>query len=246
MATHLGDKKVGVNYITYRQPESPEKVVTIFDPYGDIIAEYTKSEFLALSNYPAPPSLTGLTFSEYNWDLSVAKTFIQNADFLYIGAVYNTTSGLCEFDIELTKATGLTVTFNMLGNVNWGDGTSETISASNTTHTYNAYGKYTITSDGSTLPAYIMNQNNLTIGNDYFTGCRLGTLITSITSNAFRSCKSLREITLPNTINSIGVSAFSYINKTSSGICIVIPKTVTVLPISVFESSKQFFIYNFT
>lgn len=134
---------------------SDEKTVFLYDPYGNEIKSYTKSEFASLSAYPTPPTLPRLTFQEYNWSLSDAKTFVNTYDKLDIGAIYKPTSEKCEFDIELTKGSGLEITFNLMtGNVNWGDGTSGTISGA-TVHTYANYGRYTITCDGASLNYHV-------------------------------------------------------------------------------------------
>jgi hypothetical protein len=67
---------------------------------------------------------------------------------MYLGGqrvlpIIDIASRLSEFDISGT----FTVTLNMDGTKDWGDGTSDT----STTHTYASAGDYTITCDGSTM-----------------------------------------------------------------------------------------------
>ena len=107
---------------------SDSKDVNFYDYDGTLLYSYTKAEFLALDNLPANPSHTGLVAQGWNWTLSDAKTFVTSYNKLNVGQMYTTSSGLSEFDIELTKATGLQVKVNISGNKDWGDGTSGTSS----------------------------------------------------------------------------------------------------------------------
>lgn len=108
---------------------------------------------------PNPPNHDRLIFQE--WSTSQAfvdgKIIIDNNDVM-IGAVYTTKSGLCEFDIEITKAmvedietNGYTVTLNMDGNKWWLFDRDKTTSDTETTHTFYEYGTYTIACDGTTM-----------------------------------------------------------------------------------------------
>ena len=117
-----------------------EKDVNFYDYDGTLLYSYTKTDFLALTEMPENPTHTGLTAQGWNWDLTDAKTYVTDYGILDVGQVYTTASGLSEFDIELNAVTGLSVTLNMNGTKNWGDGTSDTT----TSHTYANAGKYTI------------------------------------------------------------------------------------------------------
>ena len=121
-----------------------EKDVNFFDYDGTLVASYTKTEFLALTEMPTNPSHTGLVAQGWNWSLSDAKEYVTDYGVLDIGQTYTTASGNSEFDVEVTAKTGLTVTCNMIGNKDWGDGTSDT----SYSHTYSSAGKYTIACDG--------------------------------------------------------------------------------------------------
>ena len=218
-----GEQRVGTFV-----PDVGEKVVFIYDPYGEVIASYSKNAFLALTQYPEAPALQGLTFQEYNWSLSDAKNYVTNYGELNIGATYKTTSGLTEFDIELTPITGLTITFKMAGNTNWGDGTSETTTSSST-HTYASYGKYTITCDGTAIP-----QNIFGLSISYYcTNVRIGENITSFSYQSFYFVFNLVTLTIPNSITSINTNTFDRCRSLTS---ITIPSSVTSIGRNVFSS----------
>lgn len=218
------------NYINANVNVKLEKAVNFYDYDGTLLHSYTKSEFLALTELPANPTHTGLTSQGWNWSLSDAKTFVTDYNELDIGQTYTTTSGLSEFDIELNDLTGLTITFNMNGTKNWGDGTSDTA----TSHTYSTKGKYTITCNGTSITASynagIFGQGSIAqitflkairfgeitfINNYAFHRCvGLETIVipsnlTSFYMNAFSECWNLKAVVFPNSTMSIGNNAFS-------------------------------------
>lgn len=160
--------------------------VKVIDYDGTIIDErgLNNGDEYAL---PGAPSHEGITFD--GWVASeqiINNTVTCNNNNIMIGARYKTTSGLNEFDIELTKATGKTIDFLMTGNKNWGDGTTD----SATSHTYTSYGKYTITCDGGTLPSYVFNQSS---GHYNYTCVNVRLSLVNISaSNIFRYCYNLK------------------------------------------------------
>ena len=72
--------------------------------------------------FTLPDTPTGrprLTFQEWSSPVAITNNTITVGDSdITIGATYTTTSGLTEFDITLTEATGLKVTCNMTGTRN--------------------------------------------------------------------------------------------------------------------------------
>ena len=171
---------------------------------------------------PSAPSHEGLVFQEWSASCPITdgKVVIDNNNIM-VGAVYTTTSGKNEFDITLTKVTGLSVTLNMDGTKDWGDGVSDT----ETTHTYTAYGDYTILCDKASAPQAGGNKDCLrkarlagvtSIGDNAFISCRTLTSITipdgvtSIERNTFYSCRPLTSITIPQSVTNIGGNAFYY------------------------------------
>ena len=211
--------------------------VKVIDYDGTVLLE-TKGNTGDVITLPTAPTHDKLVFQE--WSASVAVTnntvTIENNDVM-VGAVYTTASGKSEFDITLTKVTGLSVTLNMDGTKDWGDGTSDTA----TTHTYTAYGDYTIACDGTTINRYVFGQNSS--GKTYYcVRARLAN-VTSIGDNTFSSCYSLTSITIPNGVTSIGDYTF---NSCSSLTSIAIPNGVTSISNSAFSSCSSITKYDFS
>ena len=176
---------------------------------------------------PEAPTHDKLVFQGWSspYDIVDNTVTVDNQD-ITIGPMYTTASGLSEFDITLTKVTGLTVTFNMVGNKDWGDGTSN----SETTHTYTNYGNYTITCDG-TATRYVMfgqsTGDSSSSANFSITNVRLSENITYIENNTFTNCRNLKNITIPyipniDFSNSVFVKCYSLTS-------ITIPSSVTTL-----------------
>ena len=182
----------------------------------------------------APTNHSRLVFQEWSSPVTITDNSITvgNSD-ITIGAVYKTVSGLTEIDIVLTKVTGLEVRCNMVGNKNWGDGTTDNA----TTHTYADYGEYTITCDGTSIPA----GSNFSSGmfsssgfspNYYCTEIRVGDSVTSIGSSAFQYCYSLTSVTIPDSFTSIESSAFYSCYSLTS---VTIPDSVTLIGNNAFN-----------
>ena len=180
---------------------------------------------------PSAPSHEGLVFQEWSASCPITdgKVVIDNNNIM-AGAIYTTASGQNEFDITLTKVTGLAITLNMDGTKDWGDGTSDT----NTTHTYTAYGDYTIKCNGTTMTTSsnsgLFGQSMATY-NYYCTAVRLAT--NSIGVYAFQYCCSLTSIVIPNSVTSVGTYVFQYCYSLTS---IVIPNSVTSMGAYAFFS----------
>ena len=193
--------------------------VKVIDYDGTVLKEVNAStgDIITLPN---APSHEGLVFQEWSCSQEIIDGAITIADNnVMVGAVYGTESGLSEFDIELTKTTGLTVTFKMVGNKNWGDGTSN----SETTHTYANYGNYTITCDGTSLPQYIMGQSSSY--NYTLTNVRLGN-IKEIPLYSFENCKSLISAIIPNTVTTFDPYIFANCYALEN---IIIPTSITII-----------------
>jgi len=225
--------KVGVNILgvlgTYEGGGSiVEKDVNFFDYDGTLVASYTKSEFLALNEMPANPSHTGLVAQGWNWSLADAKEYVTDYGVLDIGQTYTTESGNSEFDVEVTTKTGLTVTCNMIGNKDWGDGTTDSYNS----HTYSRAGKYTITCDGDSYnDNYIFGSSSSTT--PYYPIAVRMAKATRLPNYAFNNCFSLRYATLSNDIITIDSYAF---NKCSTLKSIVIPSSATSISNGIFNN----------
>ena len=178
--------------------------VKVIDYDGTVLLE-KKGNTGDVIDLPTAPTHDKLVFQKWSASVSVSDNKVTIADNdIMVGAVYTTASGQNEFDITLTKVTGLAVTLNMDGTKDWGDGTSDT----NTTHTYTAYGDYTIKCNGTTntSSSSLFGQSSSNI-NYYCTEARLAT-VASIGDNAFRYCYSLTSVVIPKSVTSIEYSAF--------------------------------------
>jgi len=184
---------------------------------------------------PAAPSHEGLVFQEWSASQAITDNKITIADNnVMVGAVYTTASGQNEFDITLTKVTGLSVTLNMDGTKDWGDGTSDT----ETTHTYTTYGDYTIKCDGTTMTTSedsgLFGQSTNTL-NYYCVTARLAN-ITEIGAYAFGFSWSLATVTLSNKITDIGSHTFSFCRILTH---IIIPNSVTTGSLYAFQGCDR-------
>ena len=206
--------------------------VRVIDYDGTIIKEENLNTGDTFT-LPDAPTHDRLTFQEWvSADTITGNTVtVANRD-IQIGAIYKTTSGNTEFDIVLTKVTGLTVNLqNLTGmtSINWGDGTTD----SSLSHTYSDYGSYTIEVAGVTaLDEYIFTQSS-SVKNYYCVAARLSDSVTYIRTYTFCYCYSLASITIPNSVRSIALSTFS---GCYSLISITIPSNITRIPDSMFAS----------
>lgn len=210
--------------------------VKVIDYDGTVLIE-KKGNAGDVIELPTAPTHDRLVFQEWSASVAVSnnKVTITNNDII-VGAVYTTTSGKNEFDITLTKVTGLSVTLNMDGTKDWGDGTSDT----ETSHTYTTYGDYTIKCDGTTMTTSSISGLFGQISNKinyYCTEARFAT-VTSIGDYAFRSCYSLTNVVIPNSVTSIGTYAFRSCCSLTN---VVIPNGVTTI-----QSSAISYCYSLT
>lgn len=207
--------------------EDIKKDVNFYDYDGKLIKAYNKDEFLAIEQMPENPSHDGLIAEGWNWTLTDAKAYVEKYGKLIIGQNYDTESEMCEFDIALNSATGLTVNFNAVGTKDWGDGSTDDTSS----HTYSSAGKYTIKCDCTSIPNYFLGQSS---GESYI-------LIEARITNAnikgasFRNCAGMERIVLSNTITFDSNGSANFYNCVSLK-AIVIPSGITKIASTDFYS----------
>ena len=209
---------------------SGDYTVKVIDYDGTVLLE-KKGNTGDVIDLPTVPTHEKLVFQEWSASVAVSdnKVTITDNDIM-VGAVYTTASGQNEFDITLTNTTGLSVILNMVGTKDWGDGTS----GSETSHTYTAYGDYTIKCDGT---AFVWNmpqvfEQSRSSRNCYCTAIRFAT-VANIKDEAFRYCDSLTNVVIPNNVTSIGNYAFGSCYSLTS---IVIPNSVTSISDYTFDT----------
>ncbi len=149
-------------------------------------------------------ALAGMVFQEFSAPVQITDNKITVEDFdLTIGGIYTTASGKTEIDIELTTATGLSVTLNINGNKDWGDGSAEDTL---TSHTYAQAGKYTIKCDGTTITSStssgLFSQQGTSNSNYYVKEVRMGSGV-ALKTYSFAYCMNLKYISLCSFASSI-------------------------------------------
>ena len=188
--------------------------VFFLDYDGTVVEAWATADVSGKTALPSNPSHTGLVAQGWNWDLASIKSYVvsyPNVN-VYVGQMYETASGLTEFDITLTAVTGKTVTFSMSGTKNWGDGSSDTASS----HTYANYGNYTITCNGSSFPSGSSSQSGVfrasTSNNNRFwcTAVRISKSVKAIPTYCFANCQNIETITMPKEVTTMGTYAFRY------------------------------------
>ena len=231
----------------------PAKDVNFIDYDGTIVYSYTKAEFANLSALPANPTHDGLTAQGWNWMLAEAKTYVAAYGKLWIGQQYITSDGKTRIYIHLEEgrlSPTLGIAVNGTATVEWGDGSTSTVTGTSTTtvvntqHTYPAGGDYVIAISVSGSMAFVGSSSygsqvlwkNSTTGNqnrvyqNAIQKVEIGTN-TSIDAYAFYNCYSLASITIPSSVTSIGAQAFMYCYSLAS---ITIPSGATSIGTSAF------------
>lgn len=172
---------------------------------------------------PSAPSHSGLIFQDWSSPVAITDgkiTAIKGN--IVVGATYTTASGKSEFDIEVTPASGLSITFKMSGNKDWGDGTTST----GTSHTYTDYGSYTIKCDGTSWSGLsssggLFGQTYSNHKGDICKRARI-TGITTIGTYCFYWCPNLESIVISKDVTQIDAYGINYCNTILG---IVLPNT---------------------
>ena len=220
--------------------------VNFYDYDGTIVQSYSASDFASLSAMPDNPTHSGLTAQGWNWSLADAKAYVASYGKLNIGQMYVTSDGKTRIYIHLEEgrlAPYLGIAINGTATVDWGDGTTSTVTGSststvvNTQHSYATAGNYVIAIAVSGSMALVGNTSygsqvlwkNSTTGSlnrayqNAIQKVEIG-FNTSIGSTAFGICYSLASVTIPSGVTSIGDYAFGLCNSLAS---VTIPSTVT-------------------
>lgn len=133
------------------EEEKTRKDINFYDYDGTLLFSYTIEEANNLEALPIPNNHNGLRFQNWNWSLEDIKALNYPMD---IGALYTTTDGKTRLYIDIVNEARMDVPLYIYQdtdngvNINWGDGTSETISgvgAVSTVHKYENTGNYIIT-----------------------------------------------------------------------------------------------------
>lgn len=239
-------------------PTAASKAVNFIDFDGTIRYSYTLDEIAALIALPALPVHDGLVCQGWNWTLADIKALGRDVT---VGAVYITDDGKTRLYITIDQTDRMTVPIwlsQAVANgvtVDWGDGsaveTSETAGSEiKFSHTYAMTGDYVIRLE--VISGTVTLGQAYDMGMDYITGGLFGDYGTSVYSgmltkvevgsttidfaiSAFRGCKSLRSITLPNGFGNALPKQFA----NESGIdSITLPGSVASIPATAFDGAN--------
>ena len=271
--------------IPNRLDGAKEKGINFYDYDGTLLYTYTVEEFASATNLPPLPTQTGLICQGWNWNLEDIKAMNREVN---VGATYITDDGSTRLYIHLEE--GYTSPMLGLGvngtvTIDWGDDSEPDILTGKSTgtikytsnHEYGVAGDYIITltvSDttkehvsfsGNNYGSYILRHsssmdtqnlkycsflqkveigNNILIGNYAFKHCKNLTSITipnsvsSMAGNLFQNCYNLTSITIPNSVTMISVYTFNHCHNLTS---IAIPNSVTKIGSDIFS-----YCYNLT
>lgn len=205
-----------------------EVMVVDFD--GTVLKHETELDIGDTVSLPSQPSHTGLTFKAWSSteDITSNTVTISNDDIL-VGATYDTTSGLSEFEITVNKINGKTVTLNMDGTKDWGDGNSDTT----TSHTYSQYGTYTIKCNGTTISSsgssntLFGDPSKVIVSKIWFAG------LTNLGTYTLYNISSPFTLVVPSTATTIGASFAVYVCGLPA---VILPDSVTSIGNYAFQS----------
>lgn len=203
------------------QPPAPVEPsdVNFIDYDGSVVYAYTASDFVALTELPANPTHEGLTSQGWNWTLADAKDYVEVYGGLVIGQTYATADGKTRIYITLESgrlSPYLGFGLNGTAVIEWGDGTSDTVTGSNdnaliqTRHDYAVGGDYVIaiavtgkakilalSSTSSLLLAGTSITTTDTVYRCAVNRIELGSNMLISAASAFYGIQGLRSITIP-------------------------------------------------
>lgn len=202
------------------------KQVNFIDYDGTILYSYTDTEANNLALLPPNPTHTGLVAQGWNWTLAQIKNQLLAVPegSIYVGQMYNTSSGNTEIDINIEQPPYLSfyLTYGIAGTatIYWGDGTNNTVTGSVGTsrqsiqHTYSDVGKYTVSIEctgtsklhfpcTNTYTLLHINNSDLNrnaVFSSMVDAIRIGDNVV-LGTLAFSHCHCLRYITMPNSVS---------------------------------------------
>jgi hypothetical protein len=212
-----------------------EKTVNFYNYTGELVHSYTAEEIAELTELPEAPTVQGMTFQTWNWNLADIKSWVQNHDegSLPVGAVFVTNDGHTRIYMHLRepRMASKEMPFciqQMAGTVtiDWGDNSQpETITAAGIySHLWqvNSYPADVMINieyvpSGTTKLVLGRSVGSTTYGlfnnNTYYASCvekvEYGTNTDMLAYSAtFKNCSKLKSINIPSGFTSIGGSAF--------------------------------------
>lgn len=230
--------------------EPEEKDVDFIDYDGTLLYSYTAAEFLAMTEMPPNPSHTGLVAQGWNWTLADAKEIVEDCGFHVIGQNYTTDDGTTRIYITINERDGMGAMYLRCYAINgsctitidWGDGTSETVTSSAQFakyHSYASVGNYVIriaVTNGEMLLGHWganagcvwPNDANANDAIKRVTKIEIGNGVAGLGSQPFMNLSNLTTVSIPVTcIDASADPAFT--SDTASIKGIVLPNGTTAL-----------------
>lgn len=206
----------------------PSTSINFYDYDGTLVTQWPLTELQAKTTLPDCPVHDGLTSQGWNWSLADLKTANHACQ---VGALYIPTDGKTHIFIDLTKGDPSKCVVPLYFNqsvangvtIDWGDeSTTETVSGTgnvSATHVYAENGEYEITVEvasgctmqlgwGGSSRAFLAVADSYNSNPCICTKCYLGSGITAIRVDSFRTNVWLEYITIPRGVTSIGNTAF--------------------------------------
>lgn len=228
-----------------------EKDLNFYDFEGTLVASYDADEIAGLTELPEAPDHSTdevpLTFEEWNWTLEEIKEY--HADMpdnkIDVGATYHPTDGKSHaiFNIENDNDTNGVQIAMGAGTIEWGDGLSDSPTASSltlVTHVYARKGRYHCIIDSNITP--VSTTKNKAFNNSK-TLCKLEEFYmasklehSSMSEKAFAFCHTLKRITIPSSLATLGQSALTTCESLQF---IVLPKSITTLAVDSFQYCRN-------
>ena len=231
------------------------KPIKFFDIDGrTLLFSYSYAEAAALSALPSMPSHTGFTAQGWTHTLAQVQTAGTDQRALHIGAVYTTSDGSTQlylFVAAFTKLPAIKIYVKMDANssatVDWGDGTTGTLS-NDTSYAAEVYAEksdYAIVGQDTVVCIKIIG-GSFALGKTGNNTCTLfgtenppvlirayiGQNCHGLSKSVFNYCSALETAVIPQSVTSIEVAAFGY---NYSLIGVVIPQSVTSIETSAFS-----------
>lgn len=235
-------------------PTAEKNDVTFYDYDGTILYSYTKSEFLALSEFPPLPTQKGLICQEWNWSYEEAMEYVAEYGVLDVGATYITDDGKTRLYIRIDFIAGMELPMyfsQTIANgvvIDWGDGSpTETLDGTgkvNTTHRYTSAGDYCISLDvvdGCTMMLGSDSSDNYLFGtsilsNSTLLKAEIGNNMPVIGGYTFKNCLFLSVVSIPTSVTSLKAYA---IDGSDVDFHLTTPSSVKSLVLGVFANLEN-------
>ena len=240
------------NIPTGDTPSEPpmEADINFYDYDGTLLYAWTLDELAGKTSLPDLPTRTGLTCQGWNWTLENIKA---QGTPINVGANYITDDGATRFYLDIPEGGVLTMPLMIAQSVSggvtisWGDGQTETIPGTGnvqTSHTYAAAGKYTLTllpAEGCTINfghaasqqnTFGASTNNDSAAQVNVKRVELGGGFTELRNYAFQNLRAVTSISFPAGITAIGANCF---NRCEALRAVAMPKNISSQGARIFD-----------